>query len=49
MCAYNNSILVEKCNTKNENLASSTNIKEEHELFGRLELNKDVIFSFLAF
>ena len=49
MWAYNNSILVEKCKTKNENLTSSTNIKEEHELFARLGLNKDVIFSLFAF
>ena len=49
MCAYNNSILVEKCKAKYENLTRSTNIKEEHELFARLGLNKDVIFSFFAF
>lgn len=49
MCAYNRSILVEKCKTKKENLTSSANIKEEHQLFARLRLNKNLAFSFFAF
>ena len=49
MCAYNSSILVEKCKTKQENLTSSTNIKERHGLFSRFRLNKDVRFSFFTF